>query len=181
MKSLNIPTDAPFNENQRAWLDGFVAGLKSSDWSNSSSESVNNANNLKTLEILFGTQTGNAEGLANDAATLAKTRGYLANVRELDSIDMEYLANVENAIIIVSTYGEGEMPDNAGIFWDSLVSESAPRLEGLSFGVLALGDTSYDEFCQAGKLIDTRLEQLGAMRTSGCEGRNARRIITINS
>ena len=167
MKSLNIPTDAPFNENQRAWLDGFVAGLKSSDWSNSSSESVNNANNLKTLEILFGTQTGNAEGLANDAATLAKTRGYSANVRELDSIDMEYLANVENAIIIVSTYGEGEMPDNAGIFWDSLVSESAPRLEGLSFGVLALGDTSYDEFCQAGKLIDTRLEQLGAMRTSG--------------
>ena len=166
MKSLNIPTDAPFNENQRAWLDGFVAGLKSSGWSNSSNENGISADNLKTLEILFGTQTGNAEGLANDAATLAKTRGYLANVRELDSIDMEYLANVENAIIIVSTYGEGEMPDNAGIFWDSLVSDSAPRLEGLSFGVLALGDTSYDEFCQAGKLIDTRLEQLGAMRTS---------------
>ena len=166
MKSLNIPTDAPFNENQRAWLDGFVAGLRSSDWTNSRNESGNSADNLKTIEILFGTQTGNAEGLANDAATLAKTRGYLANIRELDSIDMEYLANIENAIIIVSTYGEGEMPDNAGIFWDSLVSESAPRLESLSFGVLALGDTSYDEFCQAGKLIDTRLEQLGATRIS---------------
>ena len=76
MKSLNIPTDAPFNENQRAWLDGFVAGLRSSDWTNSRNESGNSADNLKTMEILFGTQTGNAEGLANDAATLAKTRGY---------------------------------------------------------------------------------------------------------
>lgn len=77
---------------------------------------------------------------------------------------MENLADMQNAIVVVSTYGEGEMPDNAQIFWDKLSANTAPRLDNLSFAVLALGDTSYDEFCQAGKLIDTRFEQLGASR-----------------
>ena len=67
-------------------------------------------------------------------------------------------------LIVTSTYGEGEMPDNAELFWEALSAESAPRLEGMDFAVLALGDTGYDGFCQAGKLIDMRLEQLGAQR-----------------
>jgi sulfite reductase (NADPH) flavoprotein alpha-component len=71
---------------------------------------------------------------------------------------------MENLIVVVSTYGEGEMPDNAHIFWEALSATTAPRLEALNYGVLALGDTSYEYFCQAGKLIDTRLEQLGAKR-----------------
>ena len=77
---------------------------------------------------------------------------------------MEALQNMENAVFVVSTYGEGEMPDNAHLFWESLSSSTAPKLENLNFGVLALGDTGYDEFCNAGKMIDVRLEQLGAKR-----------------
>jgi sulfite reductase (NADPH) flavoprotein alpha-component len=122
------------------------------------------AADVKYLDILFGTQTGNAESVAEDAAALAKTKGFTPRLAEMDDVSMEQLATMKNLIVVVSTYGEGEMPDNAHIFWDALSASTAPRLENLTYGVLALGDTSYDEFCQAGKLVDTRLEQLGAKR-----------------
>ena len=158
----HIPRDAPFNYDQRSWLDGYIAGLNSQRFfsGNQKQSSVD----TKTMNILYGTQTGNSEELANDAATLASERGFQPQVNELDSIETKALAEMEHAVFVVSTYGEGEMPDNANIFWEALSAETAPRLETLNYAVLALGDTSYDEFCQAGKLIDIRLEQLGAKR-----------------
>ncbi len=116
------------------------------------------------LNILFGTQTGNAEMVAEEAAAMAKSIGFAPVVSELDAIEMDQLAAMQQVIIVVSTYGEGEMPDNAQLFWDALSASTAPRLEGMKYGILALGDTGYDQFCQAGKLIDTRFEQLGAER-----------------
>lgn len=92
-----------------------------------------------SLDILFGTQTGNAEFVAEDAMALAKSKGFALRMAELDAIDMAQLAVMERAIIIVSTYGEGEMPDNAQAFWDALsATDDAPRLENLSYGVLGL-------------------------------------------
>ncbi|WP_417280643.1 sulfite reductase subunit alpha [Celeribacter sp.] len=168
MKLPFIPEDAPFSGDQRAWLGGFLAGLHSrkalGDFG-SPALAVNAAPVAqKAIDILYGTQTGNAEEVANEAAALAKTRGFAPRVEELDAIDMDRLSQMDTVIIVVSTYGEGEMPDNAHMFWEALSSGTAPRLESLNFGVLALGDTSYDGFCQAGKLIDMRLEQLGAKR-----------------
>jgi len=162
----HIPSDAPFNDQQRSWLDGFIAGLNSRQFTDKKNNQAEQIQNKTTMNILFGTQTGNAEDLANDAANLAETRGFDPKLYELDSVDLNVLAEMEHALIVVSTYGEGEMPDNANIFWDSLGAETAPRLDGLNYAVLALGDTSYDEFCQAGKLIDMRLEQLGATRST---------------
>ncbi len=165
-----IPEDAPFDDNQRSWLSGFLAGLHSRQTMEVGSSIVPSAeavSQAKPIHILFGTQTGNAEDLANEAGALAKTRGYDPKVDELDAVQMDHLAEMKDLIIVISTYGEGEMPDNAGIFWEALSAETAPRLEYLRYGVLALGDTSYDQFCQAGKLIDTRLEQLGAKRLGG--------------
>ncbi|MBB42753.1 MAG: sulfite reductase subunit alpha [Rhodospirillaceae bacterium] len=162
----HIPSDAPFNDQQRSWLDGFIAGLNSQQFANKNKKLAEQTQNQITMNILFGTQTGNAEELANDAAALATTRGFESKLHELDSIDLNVLAEMEQALIIVSTYGEGEMPDNANFFWDSLSAATAPRLDKLNYAVLALGDTSYDEFCQAGKLIDIRLEQLGAIRSA---------------
>ena len=146
------------------WINGFLAGLNSQKPTTNLKALSSLDANTKKLSVLYGTQTGNAEDLASDAAVLAKKSGYSVTVDELDSIEMETLADLQNAIVVVSTYGEGEMPDNAQIFWDKLSADTAPRLDNLSFAVLALGDTSYDEFCQAGKLIDTRFEQLGASR-----------------
>jgi sulfite reductase (NADPH) flavoprotein alpha-component len=119
------------------------------------------------LRILYGTQTGNAEIVAGDAAAAAKAQGFDVTVSGLEEIALDQFAGLKYVLIVTSTYGEGEMPDNAELFWEALSSTLAPRLEGVSYGVLALGDTSYDGFCQAGKLIDTRLEQLGASRVVG--------------
>lgn len=160
----HIPEDAPFNSDQRAWLAGFMAGLNSRLIAGESTASVPAAGAAQPIHILYGTQTGNAEQVAMDAAEAAKALGMAPQVRGLDDIDMAALADMRHLVIVTSTYGEGEMPDNAQLFWEALSADTAPRLESLKFAVLALGDTGYDGFCQAGKLIDTRLEQLGASR-----------------
>lgn len=167
MKIAYIPQDAPFNEDQRAWLSGFLAGLHSRLAMNVAPPPAAVADapaSRPPLRILYGTQTGNAEGVANDAAAAAKLQGFDVKVSGLDEIELDEFAGLKYVLIVTSTYGEGEMPDNAELFWEALSANTAPRLEGVSYGVLALGDTSYDEFCQAGKLFDIRLEQLGATR-----------------
>lgn len=166
-----IPKDAPFSEDQKSWLSGFLAGLHSRLSLQGTPAQAVAAGTVApaagaTVNILFGTQTGNAESVALDAADVAKSNGLAPVVQALDDIELDAFAAMSHVVIVISTYGEGEMPDNAQLFWDALSADTAPRLETMSFGVLALGDTGYDEFCQAGKLIDMRLEQLGAKRLS---------------
>ena len=155
-----FPDEAPFSKNQKLWISGFLAGVKHSSLDK---EQKNNIKKTK-IHFLFGTQTGNSETVAESAAAIAKNNNFDVGVNALDDVSMENLQNMQNAVIVVSTYGEGEMPDNAHLFWESLSSTTAPKLENLNYGVLALGDTGYEEFCNAGKLIDVRLEQLGAKR-----------------
>ncbi|MCZ7856674.1 sulfite reductase subunit alpha [Agrobacterium salinitolerans] len=166
MKIPYIPEDAPFNGDQRAWLSGFLAGLHSRAAIGMETSVAAAAPNAKAsmLNILFGTQTGNAEALAMDIAAAARAQGMQPVVTALDDVSMDGLGAMKRVIVVTSTYGEGEMPDNAQLFWEALTADSAPRLDGMNFAVLALGDTGYDGFCQAGKLIDTRFEQLGGKR-----------------
>ncbi|OHX36906.1 sulfite reductase subunit alpha [Methylomonas sp. LWB] len=161
MKSPFIPENAPYSDSQRAWLSGFFAGMHSHMLH--SAGSVNSAN-ARNLHILFGSQTGNSESLAHDAAARAKSHGLVPIVKGMDEIEIGQLANIEYLLIITSTYGEGAMPDNAEMLWEAASGDCAPRLEKLNYAVLALGDTSYDLFCQAGKDWDERLQALGANR-----------------
>ena len=156
-----FPKEAPFSGKQRQWISGFLAGLQQ----NSGSKTNKEVPDRKTfVNFLYGTQTGNSETLAREAANLASKNNFKTELASLDEVSMDKLKEMKNVIFVVSTYGEGEMPDGAQLFWESLSSDIAPKLHEMQYGVLALGDTSYEMFCNAGKLIDFRLEQLGAKR-----------------
>ena len=161
MKLSQLPIDAPYNEGQRAWLSGFFAGMHAHMIQ---SASFSTQTDSRTITILYGSQTGSAEAVANDAGAVAKAYGLKPLVKCMDEIEAGALLSIDYLLVITSTYGEGEMPDNAQMLWDSICSEVMPRLEGLKYSVLALGDTSYDLFCQAGIDWDNKLTDLGATR-----------------
>jgi sulfite reductase (NADPH) flavoprotein alpha-component len=161
MKTLNIPNNAPFSDTQRAWLTGFFAGMCRHKLP---STRVNQSANTRILTILYGSQTGTSESVAEDAANVAKAHGLKPIVKSMDAVELSEMATIEYLLIVTSTYGEGEMPDNAQVLWDAIISDNAPRFENTQYAILALGDTSYDLFCQAGKDWDKRLEILGGNR-----------------
>ena len=161
MKTLKIPNNAPYSDIQQAWLTGFFAGMHSHMLQ---SASANQTANARVINILYGTQTGTSESVAHDAADVAKTYALTPIVKSMDEVDISEMAAMAYLLIITSTYGEGQMPDNAQMLWDAASSEDAPFFENTKYSILALGDTSYDLFCQAGIDWDQRLEALGATR-----------------
>jgi sulfite reductase (NADPH) flavoprotein alpha-component len=154
-----IPETAPFNPVQRQWINGYLAGLFSGR-----AQAEAPRPSLGTLLFLWGSQTGGSESLAKKFAKDAAGRGFEAKAIGLDASSPADLPENSRVCIITSTYGDGDMPDNAQSFWDALNADSAPRLENLSFSILALGDRNYTQFCRAGVLFDERLAALGAKR-----------------
>src|SRR5712671_1625604 len=173
-----IPKTAPFAEadiealnrvvstasaTQRAWLAGFLAGLEASG---AAPQPAAVPTPAEPLTILYATESGNAEKLAGDVAKLARKNGLKPTLVDIADLDLATLAAARRLVVIASTWGEGEPPARATGGYADLMSEAAPRLDGVEFSVLALGDTAYVEFCAIGKAIDERLAALGGKRVA---------------
>lgn len=153
----SIPEDAPFTQRQRAWLNGYLAGLYSYAPAEEAAQPMR-------VAVLYGSQTGTAEGLARKLSKELKAAGFSAILQSLEGYVPATLAAEGCALFIVSTYGEGEAPDAAQPFFQQLCVEHFPLLGEVSFAIFALGDSHYEHFCQFGRHLDARLEALGGTR-----------------
>ena len=172
---IQFPEHAPFSPQERGaleqlvsgmspdqqqWLSGFLAGSAGVVAGGPAGTSAN-----QSLTVLYGTESGNSEELSDLTAKAAKKRGFKARMVNMSEIEPADLAKVDNLLVIVSTWGEGDPPESAVTFCNAFMSD-APRLESMRFSVCALGDTSYEDFCEIGKQMDSRLEELGAQRVT---------------
>ena len=126
----------------------------------------------KKLYILWASMSGTAENVANNLNKKAKLKGFDINQLELNQVTMNDLSNMKNVGIVTSTTGEGDLPTNGEDFWDDL-KNTDKNFQNLRYSVCALGDSSHDIFCGAGKKVDERLEKLGAQKVldrQDCDG-----------
>jgi len=173
-----IPKTAPFSEEdvellnrvvgpanavQRAWLAGFLAGVESVTGVAHVAPAVA-PQAAEPLTIVFASESGNSEKLASDMAKSARKLGLKPTVIDMAELELATLTKAKRLIVIAATWGEGEPPGRAVHVYNELMSDAAPRLDGVEFGVLALGDTAYAEFCAIGKKIDERFAALGGKR-----------------
>ncbi|SFS53927.1 assimilatory sulfite reductase (NADPH) flavoprotein subunit [Paenibacillus sp. 453mf] len=167
-----LPT---FTETQRIWLSGYLTAIQASGVAATSMAEAPALNAVgqpaapapaisKEITVLFGSQTGNSSGIAKKFSKKLQEQGFEVTTSSMSDFKPNNLRKVQNLLIVISTHGEGEPPDSAIAFHEFLYSKRAPKLDDLKFSVLALGDTSYEFFCQTGKDFDKRLEELGGSR-----------------
>lgn len=159
-----LPETAPFTPAQRAWLNGFLAGLYSRGGQAGVSAHAPAPAALKPLSILFASQTGTAERLAKKASKIAGKRGFAPTLVDASQCNLEKLRTEGSLLLISSTYGDGEAPDSAKALLKALLAAEGRPLEKLRFSVCALGDSNYAKFCQAGRDFDQLLGKLGGQR-----------------
>ncbi|MER3125236.1 assimilatory sulfite reductase (NADPH) flavoprotein subunit [Bacillus pumilus] len=162
-----LPT---LTDQQKIWLTGYLsaqaalAGSETATTAPSPSAAVPSQHVSKDVTVLYGSQTGNSEGLAKKTAQHLEEKGFQVTLSSMSDFKPNNLKKIHNLLMIVSTHGEGDPPDNALSFHEYVHGRRAPKLDHVSFSVLSLGDSSYEFFCQTGKEFDERFKELGGTR-----------------
>jgi sulfite reductase (NADPH) flavoprotein alpha-component len=175
-----LPRTAPFGDGerasldavlgsatpvQRAWLAGFLAGLDAAGGQPAAAPAAP-PKAAEPLTIVYASESGNSEALAGNVAKLARKQGFKPKVVDFSDLNVATLPKAGKLVAIAATWGEGEPPARAVRAYGELMGEGAPRIDGVEFAVLSLGDTSYAEFCAIGKALDARFEALGGKRAA---------------
>ncbi|WP_093193735.1 assimilatory sulfite reductase (NADPH) flavoprotein subunit [Salimicrobium halophilum] len=155
-------------ENQKIWLSGYLASAPvltaETPPATDSGKDEKTEAGKRTITILYGSHTGNCEELADQLSQNLKNKDFQVTVSSMDDFKTKNLKKTEDLLVLTSTHGDGDPPDNAMTFYEFLFSKRAPELTDVRYSVLSLGDSSYEFYCQTGKDIDRRLEELGAER-----------------
>ena len=155
--------------DQARWISGYFAGLEAGlarpgIVGGRVDPAISVDPDSRTLTILHAGETGNSAGLAKALGELAVARGVMPQVIDMASYKPRRLKDEQDLLMIVSTHGEGDPPQSALDFFDYVEGPKAPKLNALRFAILALGDSTYEHYCEAGKRLDRRFEQLDAAR-----------------
>ncbi len=163
-----VPDDAPFDAGQRQWLNGLLTGLTvlARAAHNSQGGSAELQAPAPPVTVLYGSQSGNCEALSKELRKAARAAGFDPKVSELNAVTPAELSGLGRVLIVCSTFGEGDPPDNAAKFCSQLNTDDAPSLAGLDFAVCGMGDSSYTHFNKTGRDLDARLAELGASRVA---------------